>query len=171
MLQKRGIFDDHFSQNKGKYVSQCLLATFAIFATLLSLNIVPNDVVIASMGATSFTVFAMPHKDISRARYVLGGYVIGVTLGSICYFLARSVSPSEFYFIALYHDEFFGAIAVGFTMFLMVILNSEHPPAAACALGLVIDQWSIRAIIVLFLGLVLILSYRHLFRRFMINLL
>lgn len=163
--------DQKFYKNKLKYVLQCGLATLAIFATLLSLNILPNDVVIASIGATSFMVFAIPHRDISRERFVIGGYLIGMFFGSICFYLSTFFLTSDNFFLMQYNDEVFGALAVGLTMFFMVILNFEHPPAAAAALGLVIDQWSLRALIVTGLAIFLILAYRHLFKRYMINLL
>jgi CBS-domain-containing membrane protein len=35
----------------------------------------------------------------------------------------------------------FGALATGVAMFLMVITKTEHPPAAAVALGLVLNAW------------------------------
>lgn len=165
------LIDQKFYKNKLKYILQCSLATLAIFATLLSLNILPNDVVIASIGATSFMVFAIPHRDISRERFVVGGYAIGIFFGSLCFYFSTFFLQSDNFFLMQYNDEIFGALAVGLTMFFMVILNFEHPPAAAAALGLVIDEWSLRALLVTVLAIFLILAYRHLFKRYMINLL
>ena len=36
----------------------------------------------------------------------------------------------------------FGGLAVGVSIFVMVITDTEHPPAAAVALGFVISPWA-----------------------------
>jgi CBS-domain-containing membrane protein len=46
----------------------------------------------------------------------------------------------------------FGAFATGLSMLVMVITRTEHPPAAALALGLVLNEWSMLTIAVVFLG-------------------
>ncbi|RKD34157.1 hypothetical protein BET03_07655 [Thermohalobacter berrensis] len=37
---------------------------------------------------------------------------------------------------------FLGSIAVGITILLMTITNTEHPPAVGMSLGLVLSKWS-----------------------------
>lgn len=47
-----------------------------------------------------------------------------------------------------------GAIAISLAMFTMVVTRTEHPPAAALALGLVLNEWSFLTILVVLGGVV-----------------
>lgn len=46
------------------------------------------------------------------------------------------------------------ATAVGLAIFVMVITNTEHPPAASIALGLVLNGFEPRVILFILLGIV-----------------
>ena len=48
----------------------------------------------------------------------------------------------------------FGALATGLAMFLMVVTKTEHPPAAALALGLVLNEWTALTLLVVVVGVV-----------------
>ena len=48
----------------------------------------------------------------------------------------------------------FGGLAVGLAIFVMVITNTEHPPAASIALGLVLNGFEPRVILFILLGIV-----------------
>jgi CBS-domain-containing membrane protein len=50
----------------------------------------------------------------------------------------------------------FGALATGFAMFLMVVTKTEHPPATALALGLVLNEWTSFTLLVVMAGMVLL---------------
>jgi len=168
---KENFYDSKFKHNKLKYVAQCMLATLSILATLMALNVIENTVVIAAIGSTSFIVFAMPFKQQAAPKFILGGYFIGISVGTICYFLTQVLVIQELYFIQGYFDEFFGALAVGLSIFLMVITDTEHPPAAGLALGLVINEWSIRTVTVTCFAISILIFMRYLFRDKLINLL
>lgn len=81
-------------------------------------------VVKAAVGSTAFTVFALPHHITARKRNVVGGQMIGVGAGLAC-------SSLPFLYLQ-------GGAAIALVSFLMVTLDSEHPPAAGTALGLAI---------------------------------
>lgn len=163
-------YDKKFHANKGLFISQCGLATLIILSTLLFLNVLTDDVVIAAIGATCFIVFAMPHKENSRARYILGSYLIGITVGGIFYFLNDVFIASEINHLHSYLPIVLGALAVGFTMFLMLITNLEHPPAAALALGLVVDEWSLRTVGVTLIALISLVIIRRSLKFLLIDL-
>ena len=55
-------------------------------------------------------------------------------------------------------------LTVGLGILVMVLTDSEHPPAAGTALGLVIDDWSLSAVVLVMLG-AFILSSIHLLLR------
>ena len=163
-------YDKRFEKNKLQYCLQCLIAVLAVFSALMTLNLVSNDLVVASIASTTFVVFTMPHKSRSRVRYVLGGYIIGFLLGMLSYFLSLFFVDT-FPIIKNYYDEIFGAIAVGSSIFFMVILNLEHPPASAVSLGMVLNQWNKWTITVTIISITIILLSRHLLRNRLIDLL
>jgi CBS-domain-containing membrane protein len=164
------LYDRKFHRNKFKYISQCLLATGVILITLVTLKVVPNAVVIASIGSSAFIVFTMPGREIAQTKFLVGGYLVGIFVGTICYFLSHANALGQFEFFQLYYNEIFGALAVGGAMFLMVVFNVEHAPAASLALGLVVDEWSLKAIGITLLAVSLILFFRYVLRDRLIDL-
>ena len=63
------------------YVFQSLFAVVTIFILLSLLNIRKSPVIISSLGATAFIVFAMPKSNSARSVAIIGGYFIGVIVG------------------------------------------------------------------------------------------
>jgi CBS-domain-containing membrane protein len=47
-----------------------------------------------------------------------------------------------------------GAVAISLAMFTMVVTRTEHPPAAALALGLVLNEWTTLTLVVILLGVI-----------------
>jgi CBS-domain-containing membrane protein len=50
----------------------------------------------------------------------------------------------------------FGALAISVAMFGMVVTRTEHPPAAALALGLVLNEWNLVTLAVVLTGVVVL---------------
>jgi CBS-domain-containing membrane protein len=70
---------DKFRLHWKNYVFQSLFATVAVFVVLYFLTL-QNAVIIASIGATAFIVFAMPKALTANARNVIGGHVVGLSI-------------------------------------------------------------------------------------------
>lgn len=175
MLSRHKLFSKllatrRFSQHKTLYFVQCAMATAVVFVILFVLNVIPNAVVIASIGASSFIVFTLPQRRYSQAKYVIGAYVIGLSIGTVGSWLGDSSWLHHYTVLYQNRLEFFGALAVGMTMLLMVITNLEHPPAASIALGLVLNEWTIKTVLVTFIAIVFICLVRYLLRRRLIDL-
>ncbi len=124
-----------FKQNWKYYLVQSLIATFFIFLVLLVLSL-RRLVIVASLGATTFIVFAMPNTLSAKPRNIIGGYLVGLTCGAILSLIPHSVSI---------HPAVYYAAAVGLSIFLMVVIDTEHPPAAGVALAVAIDgvNWKV----------------------------
>ena len=73
-----------FREHWKNYVFQSLFATLVIFLILLSLSLQEDAVIIASLGATTFIVFAMPEQVTAKSRNIIGGYIVGFLCGLIC---------------------------------------------------------------------------------------
>ncbi|HEY0635964.1 MAG TPA: HPP family protein [Gammaproteobacteria bacterium] len=80
---------------------------------------------IASMGATSVLLFAVPHGTLSQPWPVLGGHVISAFIGVTC---AQQIGEP---FVA-------AALAVGMAIAVMYYLRCLHPPGGATALAAVL---------------------------------
>jgi len=48
----------------------------------------------------------------------------------------------------------FGSLATSVAMFVMVVTRTEHPPAAALALGLVLNEWNLLTLAVVLGGII-----------------
>ena len=132
------------------YIFQSFLAALTIFLVLLFLTI-EHAVVIAAIGATAFIVFAMPRNVTANSRNIIGGHLVGLFSGSLCALIPQ---PSFLCSIMAY------SLAVGLSIFIMVIIDTEHPPAAATALGVAITGFSLSASIAVITS-VIVLSLAH----------
>jgi membrane protein implicated in regulation of membrane protease activity len=61
-------------------------------------------------------------------------------------------------------------LAVGIAIFLMVITNTEHAPAAGIALGLVINEWDWQTIIFIISAVILFAVIKRLLKAKLIDL-
>ncbi len=139
------------------YVWQSSLAALTIFLVLLFLNIT-HAVVIAAIGATAFIVFAMPQNITAHPRNIVGGHLVGLVMGSLCALLPQ---PSPLLSILAY------SLAVGLSVFIMVVIDVEHPPAAATALGLAIMGFSLNAAIAVAASAVSLALAHHFLKPFL----
>ena len=164
------LLDAKFRRYWFRYVVQCLIATVVMLSALLILDEVQQTALIASLGASSFIAFAMPHIHSSQPRYLLGSYAIGTIVGCSMSLLAGWLS---LYDISQPHtlDIVCAALAVGFAIFIMVITDTEHPPAAALALGYVLNDWNLLTMAVVFGGIMLIVIVKQLAKPLLIDLL
>ena len=105
-----------------------------------------HAVVIASIGATAFIVFSMPNSVTAKPRRIIGGHLVGFISGS--------------FFAIIPHGNIFSAaliysIAVGVAFFILVITDTEHPPAAGTALGMAITGYSFEAAVAVFTSVII----------------
>jgi CBS-domain-containing membrane protein len=140
-----------------QYLVQSIVATIVVFIIFFAIT-PERPVIVASIGASTFIVFAMPNNHTSQPKRVIGGHIIGIFCGSIfSFFPQMALLPS----IALY------SIAVGLSIFLMVALNLEHPPASGTALGISLNGFSAQvAVAVILSALALALAHTMLCRKF-----
>jgi CBS-domain-containing membrane protein len=147
------------------YVLQSLLATAALFCILMVLEHADEgkEVVVASLGATAFVVFALPNNLTAQPRNVIGGHLAGLLCGFLGYWLLNQLpNPDQFIAEAGIHS-----LTVGLAFLIMVVFDIEHPPAAGTALGAAIGGPGQRLFMsVLFFSIVLtairLLAKKHL---------
>ena len=141
------------------YVLQSALATLVLLLALWVTRANQDQMVlVASLGATAFIVFALPDSLMARSRNVIGGHVVGLFCGLLASLLTN---PGSEYVIVIY------ALTVGVSMFLMVVFDLEHPPAAGTALGIAIVGAGEGAILAVLIGAVVLALAHHLLRRWL----
>lgn len=151
------ILDEKFRKNKVRYIFQCALATISVFIVLMAFDVVTHAVIIAALGSSVFIVFAMPEAQVSRPRFLIGGYIVGIAVACLCHHLSLLSLWSLMTWVPFIHEPshvVFGAMAVGLAIFVMVITDTEHPPAAGLTLGLIVSEWSYMTIVIVFVGII-----------------
>lgn len=133
-----------------RYVLQCALAGIVVLILLLVLDAVTQTVLIASLGASAFIAFALPRSLHSGPRHLVGGYLLGILAGTTMATLNLWITVPGVWDHAVM--VVFGALAISLAMFAMVVTRTEHPPAAALALGLVLNEWDMATVLVVLAG-------------------
>ena len=156
--------DKNFRVCWPRYLLQCGIATAVIFLVLTLLDGVRQTVLIAAFGSSAFVAFSMPHTESARPRFLIGGYCVGTSMGCLFSVLGDLSLLAALPLIAL------GALAVGASIFVMVVTNTEHPPAAGLALGFVINPWDGESVFVVIAGIVAISLTKEIIKSRLINL-
>ncbi len=144
------------------YVFQSVAATVSIFVVIFAVNIQENPVVIASIGATTFIVFAMPNYLTAQPRNILGGHIVGM----VCGFLASIIPLGQLMPDSLAVSILY-ALAVGASIFIMVVIDTEHPPAAGTALGLAIFGFSLKITLTLLVSMIFLTAVHHFCKQYL----
>ena len=154
------ILDQKFKPYWKNYLFQTLCATIFVSLILLFSEMV-DMIIIASIGASTFVLFAMPKYPQARDRNLIGGQLIGLICGSLFSLVPHS---------SFYSDVMVDALAVGLTFFIMVLTETEHPPAAGTALGVVVAGFSLEIAISVIASVMLLSLIHRCLRRFLIDL-
>mgnify|MGYP006292117147 CR=1 FL=1 len=132
------------------YLGQSLLATVAVLIVLAILRL-EHAVITASIGSTAFIVFAMPRALTANARNVVGGHATGFVCGVVFALASEWLGMPD---ILGY------ACAVGLSIFVMVVTDTEHPPASGTALGIAMTGLSLDVTLTVFTS-ILLLAFIH----------
>lgn len=161
------IIDKSFIKNPKSYITQSLLSVIAVAVILYFVEVMTHAAIVAALGSSTFIVFAMPHTIAAQTRRLIGGHAVGLISGTICYYLFLNgplgalAASWEFVTWGVY------ALSVGLSIFLMTVTNTEHPPAAGTALGIVAHGWSYQVVIFVLASAVSLAIIRRLLRRYL----
>lgn len=169
------LINKNFIANKKPFLFQSLLAGLLTLVILFGLGTVLQMDLLGAIGAGSLAsstcmILIAPSSTMAQNRNLIGGYATGLGMGVLCYYAAMLVQ----YFFPAYpmnHTAIiFGAIAVGVTQLIMVIIDVEHSPGAGIAIGLVLENWHFSSIMVIAACVFCIALVHHLLRGRIINL-
>lgn len=144
-----------FRMHWANYVFQSLFATIAVFVVILLLNINHQPIIIASIGATAFIIFALPNSITAKPKNVICGQFVGIVCGALCCLIPHSIVSQGYIISSLVYS-----LAVGASFFIMVITDTEHPPGSATALGIASSSCS-WAVALMVMASAVILSLIH----------
>ena len=164
------LIDPKFARNHRRYVYQCIAVGITMVVVLLLLDMAYQAVLIAALASSSMVAFSAPNMRASRPRCLIGGYLVGVLIGcgaSLLVALIADLNILDEHYIRLLA----GALATGLAMFVMVTTDTEHPPAAALALGFVLNEWDVMTVVAVMSGITLIVLIKEVFRGRLVDLL
>jgi CBS-domain-containing membrane protein len=139
------------------YIYQSFFAAAAILIVFWLLS-VEDAVIIASIGSSAFIVFTMPKSITAKSRRIIGGHVTGFlcgVLGSHC--INQGIIPAIFIY----------SLTVGLSIFLMVVLDFEHPPASGTALGVAITGFSWEVMIAVITSAIILSLAHHYMKKYL----
>ena len=166
-----GLWAKELGSRFPNFAFQCGLATISLIIILLVENAVFRAAIIVAVASTVFVVFVVPDSVAATPRRVIGGHVVAVVCGSVFAFALQIPALESMSQEVANVRNLAAAIAVGVSIFLMVLTNTEHPPAAGTALGLMIPGWSISAVAFILISAVVLSIIRIILRPKLINLL
>ncbi len=164
------IIDKKIRTNFRAYIFQSLLATLTILLILLFMDVTVHITIIAVLGSSAFLVFTRPRAYGSHPRPLIGGYVIGIGVGTLFYHLSQLPEMMSLPVSANTVFIVFAALSVGVAIFCMVVTNTEHSPAAGLSLGLVVTSWSYGDILFVMGAVLFMAVLRQLLQPVMIDL-
>ena len=152
------LYDVRFFRMQKGYLWQSSLAVVAILAVLLLVDSVADAVLAAGLGSSVVIVFLHPTSRSASLRNLVGGHFMGSLIGAAASLLLFQSGwfPAN---AELSHWLANGVAAgvLGLVILLMAATDTEHPPAAATALGFALQslEWPI---VFLFGGAVIVLA-------------
>ncbi len=161
------IIDKSFLKAPKNYIIQSLLAVVAVAIILHFVGVLTQTAIVASLGASTFIVFAMPNYVTAQPRRLVGGNIVGLLSGLLCYYAFLTGPLGELSKNTEFMLWVAGALSVGLAIFLMTITNTEHPPAAGVALGFVVNEWTYQTIIFVIVYAVGLATIKRLLRRYL----
>lgn len=135
--------DPGFANSPWVFALQAGMATLVMLAILAFVGSLSSAAIAAGLASSVVGMFISPSNRTARIRSIMGGHGLSLALGSII---------SVGLFVGPIHDalndsqllyDMSLAVAVGLSMLLMAITNTEHPPAAGTAMGMASREFDI----------------------------
>ena len=170
------ILDQYIDSRWNHYFLQCCLASISLILILLIGDTLKTAIVVG-IASSAFTIFVVPNSVAATPRKVIGGHLLAAFIGTLIALTLQSPPLIQMVLENRYFLDVAAALSVGIGVFLMVVTNTEHPPAAGTSLGLVIQcceanigvDWS--SIIFIIVSAGLLSGVRIVLRDKMVNLL
>ena len=158
----------HHPQN---YIFQSALCMLALLAIILVVDVVLRAAIVVGVASSAFIVFMLPHSRASSPRRVIGGHAVAVAVGTVLSLMYLVPGWGDLAAMSPAFQNLMVVLAVGLGFLVMILTNTEHPPAAGTALGLVVADWTFSATLLVLVGMLMLSSIHMLLRPWLKNLL
>jgi len=164
-------FDEKFLSNPLRYIFQIGICIPVFILLLLLGDVVLRAPIVIAVAASAFTIFVMPKSTASTARRVIGGHVVAIIIGGLSILLLTFTGLNGLYQEATLFRDVFISISVVISIFIMVITDTEHPPAAGTILGICLqNQWSWFSVLFIILSMFIMFLVKYILSSKLINL-
>ena len=135
--------DPGFAGAPLRFALQAGVAALVMLAILSYVDSLSSAAIAAGLASSVVGIFIGPSNQTARIRSVVGGHTVALVLGSV-FSALLFFAPVESYLAdrAILLNLSL-ALAVGLSMLLMAITDTEHPPAAGTALGMATREFDI----------------------------
>lgn len=164
------LIDRRIRRKWKNYLFQCGISTLALMLILLVLDVVLEAAIVVAIASTAFIIFVMPHSAASHPRRVVGGHLVGVIVGW-CSTMFLTLLGEDIASQSRIVLNITAAASVGISIFIMVVTDTNHPPAAGTALGLAIGEGTFTTILFILAGTILLSTVHMILRPRLTNLL
>ena len=123
------LLDQYIHSRWNHYFLQCCLAS-AFLILLLLIGDTLKTAIVVGIASSAFTIFVVPNSVAATPRKVIGGHLLAALIGTIIALLLQSPFLIEIVLEKRYILDMAAALSVGVGIFVMVVTNTEHPPAA-----------------------------------------
>ena len=165
------LFDKNLKPKMKNYLFQCGLAILSLIVILMVQSALFSEAIVVSVASAAFTIFVFPDSIASTPRRVIGGQIVAILAGAMFFAILNIPALESTAETMTLLPSVAAALAVGLSILIMVATNTEHPPAAGVALGIVIDPWQWSAIAFVLIGALALSVIRVILKPKMINLL
>lgn len=90
-----------------------------------------SALLMAPLGATAVLVFGLADSPLSRARHVMGGHVLSMSIGLLCLFIVSFVAPAPGPLSLTFATILAAGVGTGLAIAAMLATRTVHPPAGA----------------------------------------
>ncbi len=164
------LIDRKFRRHWKRYLFQCGLSTVALLLILLVVDVVLQAAIVVAIASSAFIVFVMPRNIMAYPQRVVGGHVVGILVGAAFSTLYLVPGFGEMAEGSQVIRDLMAVLSMGLSIFIMVLTNTEHAPAAGTALGLVVGGWEPSAALFVLIGAVTLSLSHYFLRRRLIDL-
>lgn len=165
------LWDRRVISHAPQYLFQIGLATIALAVVLLVEDRIFNAAIVVAIASTAYIVFVIPDSVAATPRKVLGGHAVAVLVGGILSYLFSFTFLGTLAVESRLFFDIIAAASVGLSILIMVSTNTEHPPAAGTALGLMFQGFSLNTVAFIMVSALLLCIIRMILRPRLQNLL
>ena len=165
------VLDQYIHSKWSHYIFQCGLAAVSLIFILLIGDTLLRAAIVVGVASSVFTVFVVPDSVAATPRKVIGGHFAAIIIAMIIISLLSVFGVDGYGGGSRLVVDIAAAMSVGIGIIVMVVTNTEHPPAAGTSLGLIIHSSDWTSIVFIIGSVVLLSVIRMALRGRMIKLL